>query len=122
LLWVTSKAGMLNWTFAIPVALFIGRDIVLALARGFEISRSGLRETRLGNLKSALAMLATCILVAAPWLTSLIDSWRANRTQDIIEVYGTASTWAWNTGLVVLWLAVLLSLVTGWKLLRTKAA
>jgi len=122
LLWVTSKADMLNWTFAIPVAIFIGRDIVLALARGFEMSKYGLTETRLSNLKGALAMLATCILVAAPWLTGLVDGWRANRTENIIEVYGTASTWVWNTGLAVLWIAVLLSLVTGWKLLRAKPA
>jgi len=122
LLWVTNKADMLNWTFAVPVAIFIGRDIVLALTRGFEMSKYGLTETRLSNLKSALAMLATCILVAAPWLTGLLDGWRANRTENIMEVYGTASTWVWNTGLAVLWIAVLLSLVTGWKLLRAKPA
>ena len=86
------------------------------------MSKYGLTETRLSNLKGALAMLATCILVAAPWLTGLVDGWRANRTENIIEVYGTASTWVWNTGLAVLWIAVLLSLVTGWKLLRAKPA
>jgi len=120
LMWVTNKASVLNWTFAIPASIFIARDIVLALGKGYEMSKYGLFETRLGDLKSALAMFAVCILVAAPWLSNLVDGWRAARTEDIIGVYGTASTWVWNTGLIILWGAMGLALWTGWKLLRTK--
>ncbi len=121
LVYVTYRADMLSWTFAIPVAAYIGRDIVLALAKGYEMSKFGLTETRLGDFKSALAMLATCILVAAPWLSGLVDNWRAARTENIMQVYDSPSIWVWNTGLAVLWIAALLAWVTGWKLLRSAA-
>ncbi len=122
LLWVTNKAGLLSWTFAIPAAAFIGRDIILALVKGFEMSKYGLVETRLGDIKSALAMLGTCILVAAPWLSNLVDNWRATNAEDMLSVYGAASTWVWNAGLAILWGAAILALVTGWKVLTRTAA
>ncbi|PHS42012.1 MAG: hypothetical protein COA91_01205 [Robiginitomaculum sp.] len=121
LVYVANKAGALHWTFAVPVAVYIGRDVILALTKGYEMSKFGLTQTRLGDLKSALAMLATCILVAAPWLSGLVDTWRAGRAENIMQIYDNPSTWVWNTGLAVLWIAALLALVTGWKLLRSTA-
>ena len=120
LAWVTYKAGLLHWSFAIPVAVLVLRDIILGLTKGYEFSKFGLIETRLGDLKSALAMLATCTLVAAPWLSNLVDGFRASRSENILDVYATASNLIWNTGLVALWIAAILSLLTGWQLLTSK--
>lgn len=121
LVWVLGKADLLHWSFAVPVLILVLRDIVVALTRGYEFSKFGLLETRLGDLKSALAMLATCTLVAAPWLSNLVDGFRAGRSDDILEVYNSASTWVWNTGLAALWIAAILAIFTGFKLLTTKA-
>ena len=121
LVWVLSKADLLHWSFAVPVMILVLRDIILALTKGYSFSKFGLLETRLGDLKSALAMLATCILVAAPWLSNLVDGWRASRSDNMFEVYNSASTWVWNMGLIALWIAAILSLYTGFKLLTAKA-
>ena len=120
LAWVLGKADILHWSFAVPVLVIVLRDIVLAIIKGYEFSKFGLLETRLGDLKSALAMLAACTLVAAPWLSSLVDGFRASRADNILQVYNSASTWVWNTGLVFLWIAAILSIFTGYKLLTTK--
>ncbi len=120
LVWVLNKAGLLHWSFAVPVLILVLRDVVLGLTKGYAFSKFGLLETRLGDLKSALAMLATCTLVAAPWLTNLVDSFRAGRSDDVAHVYNSASTWVWNTGLVALWIAAILALYTGFKLLTAK--
>ncbi len=120
LVWVLNKADLLHWSFAVPVLILVLRDIVLGLTKGYAFSKFGLLETRLGDLKSALAMFATCTLVAAPWLSNLVDGFRADRADDISQVYNSASTWVWNTGLVALWIAAILALYTGFKLLTTK--
>ena len=120
LVWALGKADLLHWSFAVPVLILVLRDIVLALTKGYAFSKFGLLETRLGDLKSALAMLATCTLVAAPWLSNLVDGFRAGRSDDVLQVYNSASTWVWNTGLIALWIAAILAMFTGFKLLTTK--
>ena len=121
LVWVLGKADLLHWSFAVPVLILVLRDIILGLTKGYEFSKFGLLETRLGDLKSALAMLATCTLVAAPWLSNLVDGWRAGGADDVLQVYNSASTWAWNTGLIALWIAAILALFTGWQMMISKA-
>jgi len=112
LVWVVGKAGLLHWSFAVPVLILFIRDIVIGLLKSLKFSKDNFQETRLGDIKNALAMLAVCLLVAAPWLSNLVDSFRAGRTEDISQVYGSAITMVWNTGLAVLWIAALLSLIT----------
>lgn len=122
LLCVTYTAGLLHWSFAAPAFIFIGRDILLGLIKRREFSRHGFLETRLGDIKNALAMLGTCILVASPWLSNIIDGMRAgNSAEGALKVYNSASHLAWNTGLVILWLAALLSLITAFKFLTSKS-
>lgn len=121
LVYVIGKADLLHWSFAIPVLILVLRDIILGLTKGYEFSKFGLLETRLGDMKSALAMFATCTLVAAPWLSNLVDSLRAGQSDDVMQVYNSSSTWVWNTGLIALWIAAVLSIYTGFNLLTTKA-
>ncbi|GEM_PF-811005 len=120
LVWALGKAKMLHWSFAAPVLLILGRDIIVGLRRGYELSRFGFLESRLGDIKSAILMLATCLLVAAPWLSGWIDSFRAG-SGNVIQVFGSPSPYVWTTGLVLLWGAALLALYTGWNILTTKS-
>jgi len=121
LLWVINRAGLLHWSFAIPAALYIGRDVIIALVKGYELSKFGFLETRLGDMKNALAMFATCALVAAPWLSNIVDNIRAgNQAENVEAVYNSASPFVWNAGLIALWIAAILSLYTGYRLLTTK--
>ncbi len=122
LVWVFGKANILHWSFAIPVVLLIARDLIVGLKKGYEISKFGFLESRLGDYKSALAMLATCTLIASPWITNIIDRIRANNSENMLEVFGQSSNLVWNFGLVILWLAAALSLWTGYKIMTTDFA
>lgn len=121
LLWVSHKVGLLHWTFAVPVAIYIGRDIAISLVKGYEISKSGFFETRLGDIKNVLAMLAVCLLVSAPWLSGFFDRLRAGSDPEkIMKVYDSSSPYVWNTGLVILWIAAILSLLSAVQLFKAK--
>jgi CDP-diacylglycerol--glycerol-3-phosphate 3-phosphatidyltransferase len=114
LMYVTDKAGLLHWSFMVPAVVLIARDLIIALTKGYELSKFGFLETRLGDLKSVIAMLATCLLVAAPWLSNVVDNFRSDQnTDNIMQVYNNSSTWIWNTGLAALWIAAILSVITG---------
>jgi CDP-diacylglycerol--glycerol-3-phosphate 3-phosphatidyltransferase/cardiolipin synthase len=117
LLFVTARAGYLSWTFAIPAGVLIAREVVIGLFKGFELSRYGWPDTLLSNAKAGLAMLATCLLLASPWLQSWIDRLRAG--DDVAAVFAATSPWVWVVGEVILWIAALLSLITAAQILRT---
>lgn len=122
LLWVNYQAGILHWTFAIPALVLIGRDLLIGLVKGFELSRYGFLETRLGDLKNALAMFGVCILVASPWLTNMVDAMRASGSAEAaLQVYDNPSHLVWNIGLALLWIAAILSLISGWALLQNSS-
>jgi hypothetical protein len=63
-------------------------------------------------------MLGAALLVASPWLTQWIDMIRAG-TDGAMAVYDEASPFIWLTGTVVLWIAALFSLVSGYKILSS---
>jgi len=65
-------------------------------------------------------MLATCLLVASPWLTTWIDGFLVNN-ENAMEVLGSTSPYVWLIGEGVLWFAAIVSLITGFKILTTKA-
>ena len=120
LVWALGKADILHWSFAVPVMILVLRDIIIGLTKGYSFSKYGLLETRLGDLKSALGMFATCTLIASPWLTNIVDNFRAAKTQNPMQIYDAASTWIWNIGLAALWITAILAIWTGFKLLTTK--
>ena len=122
LVWVVGKADLLHWSFAAPVLILVLRDVIVGIIKSYKFAKHKYQETRVGDLKSALAMLAVCILVAAPWLSNLLDGFLASRTDDISQLYNSAITLVWDIGLVVLWIAAILSIYTGKKLLSTKTA
>lgn len=117
LLFVISRADMLSWTFLVPAVILIGREIFVGLFKGFEMSRFVIPDTLLSNLKSGLSMLATCLLLASPWLQAWIDKMRAG-PENIVEVFGASSRMIWTTGQIALWIAAFLSIITAVVIFR----
>ena len=120
MLYVTHKNGLLAWTFAIPAGVIILREVLVGLVKGYEMTKTGWPETKFGDIKNGLVMLATCILVASPWLTTWIDRAIAG-TDNAMDVYGSTSPYVWLIGEGILWFAAIISIITGFKLLTTKA-
>ena len=121
ILYVVATQGSLHWSLMIPAVILIGREILVGLIKGFELSRNGWPETNLGTLKTAVTMLAVSLLLAAPWLTPWFESLIAN-SDNVMGVYDRTSNQVWNTGLFLLWIAAALSLFTGIKLLTAKSS
>lgn len=127
------------WLFIIPAALIIGREIIVGLVKGFELSRARGYENSLGNIKTAFIMLGTCILLASPWLTSwfseifgtgekvptgldVANNLPQVMDNTVFENYLQTTNYVWNGGLAILWIGAILSLVTGFTLLTRKVS
>ena len=108
----------MSWLFLVPAVVLIGREIFVGLFKGFELSRYYLPDTLLSNLKSGLSMLATCLLLASPWLQSWIDRMMAGEDK-VAEIFATSSPAIWIAGMLILWVAAVLSVVTAVGLFRT---
>lgn len=118
LLFVVNRAGLMSWHFFVPAAVLIGREVFVGLFKGYELSRYYFPDTLLSNLKSGLSMLATCLLLASPWLQVWIDRIMTDEAK-VDETFATASPAVWITGMVILWVAAILSIVTAVVLFRT---
>lgn len=118
LLYVIGRADMLSWTFVIPAVVLIAREIIVGLFKGFELSRYIWPDTKLSNAKSGFSMLATCLLLASPWLQNWIDQMRAG-ADNVADIFGSTSPWVWIAGEASLWIAAILSIITAVILFRT---
>ena len=83
------------------------------------MTKTGWPETRFGDLKNGLIMLGTCLLLASPWLTTWIDRLLAG-SDNAMDIYGSTSPYVWLIGEGILWIAAIISIITGIKLLTTK--
>ncbi|GLQ20150.1 CDP-alcohol phosphatidyltransferase family protein [Algimonas porphyrae] len=108
--------GLFHWAFAVPVIILILREVVVGLFKGYELSRYGWPDNILSNLKAGLSMLGTVLLVGAPWLTQMLDRLRAG-SDNAMAVYDTVSPAIWIIGQGFLWLAMIASLLSGYKIL-----
>lgn len=115
---VLLRNGMASWTWIVPFAILILREVIIGLTKGFELARFGWPDNPLSNAKAGFSMLGAALLVASPWLTQWIDMIRAG-TDGAMAVYDEASPFIWLTGTVVLWIAALFSLVSGYKILSS---
>jgi len=120
LLWVTHKGGVLGWMFAVPAGVIIAREALVGLLKGYDMTKTGWPETKYGAIKNGLTMLGTCLLVASPWITTWIDS--ALSSEENVDVLVSTSPQVWMIGQGVLWFAAIVSLLTGFKILTTKAS
>lgn len=117
--WVIYKSGWMTWTIAVPMALFIGKELFIGLTKGFELSNLNPVEDNLATAKNALSMFAIAVLLASPWLTTWIDMFRAG--DDPLAIYNEASPTVWLIGTGLLWLAALVGLLHGYHLLKATA-
>lgn len=115
--WVIHKSGWMNWFIAVPIMLFVGKEMLIGLLKGFELSNLNPIEDNLATAKNALSMLAIAVLLASPWITTWLDGLRAG--DDPFAVYNEASTTVWLIGTGLLWLAALVGLMHGFKLLKS---
>jgi phosphatidylglycerophosphate synthase len=118
LTFVIQRAGVMSWLFFVPAAVLIGREIVVGLFKGYELSRYILPDSFLSNLKSGLSMFATCLLLASPWVQAWIDR-KLTATEEVASVFATASPTIWIVGQILLWIAAIISVVTAIDLFRT---
>lgn len=117
MLWAIYSSGFLTWVFAVPAGLIIARDVVIGLVKGKTLRKAGWPETKLGTLKTAVSMLAICLMIASPWLTN----WIGGMSGDEMTAAGSYSApWVRRTALALLWIAAMLSVVTGGMILSGK--
>lgn len=116
---VIAKAGVLGWAFAIPAGIILLRDALVAALKGNSLRKQGWPETRFSNLKTALTFVAVAILLASPWLTSILQNMEGSG--DPVKVWGSNAPMIWFIGQTLLWLAALFSIYTGIKILTGKA-
>ncbi len=110
--WTIKSSGYMSWFFALPALMIIVRDAMVGLIKGGDYRKTGWPETRFGTLKTIISMLAICVLIANPWLST----WAG-------QIFGTthggmyAAPWVSHIGLGLLWIAAGLSMFTGAQLL-----
>lgn len=114
--WVIYHAGLMNWFIAVPIFLFIGKEVFIGLTKGFELSNLNPVEDNLATAKNALSMLAISVLIASPWLTQWFDSQRAG--DDPYAVYNESSPIFWLIGTGLLWIAALVAILHAFRLLQ----
>lgn len=113
--------GLLHWSFAVPVGVIVGRELIVGLFKGYELSKYGWPDNPLSSAKASFAMLGTALLVGSPWLTQWLDRVRAG-TDRAMEVYDAGSPFIWMIGELSLWIAAVFALVSGYKILTHKPA
>jgi len=118
LFFVVQRAGWMSWIFFTPVVILIGREIIVGVFKGFELSRYVVPDTLMSNLKSGLSMLGTCLLLASPWLQVWIDRMRAG-TDKVTETFAATSPFVWVTGEIILWIAAVFSILSAVHLFKT---
>ncbi len=118
LLYVVHRAGLMSWLLLVPAAILIGRELIVGLFKGYELSRFYFPDSLLSNFKSGLSMLATCLLLASPWLQSWVDRMMAGEDK-VAEVFATSSPTIWIAGQLILWAAAILSAITAVGIFRT---
>lgn len=118
LLVVMVRDDLLNWIFTVPALVLILREIVVGLFKGRELRQFGWPDYKLSNAKVGLSVLAVCVLVASPWLSQFTDIFRAEN--DPSKLLNVGSPWVWTFGVVCLWVAAVLSIISAVRIFRTK--
>ena len=110
--------GLVSWTWLVPVAVLVLREVGVGVLKGFELSRYGWPDNLWSNMKGGFAMLGTALLLSSPWLTQWIDMSRAT-PETVVDVYNSASPLVWILGEIALWIAAVFALISGWKILTS---
>ncbi len=121
MVYVIDRGGYLKWTLTVPALIYISRDLLVGLVKGYELRRFGLPKSKLGDIKSALAMLGISLMLAAPWLQQLINRvLDGTNGEKLYQTYSQASPWVWLTGQLIFSIAAILAVITGLQILFSK--
>ncbi len=128
---ITGFSGMNPW-FLLPATVIMFREVFVSGLREFLGDTAGLlKVTKLAKWKTTLQMVAIAVLFATGVFesnlldrtrgmhSSMVDDIMAGRVADRVGLVWNyyAATLTWWTGVVLLWLAAALTLLTGWDYL-----
>jgi cardiolipin synthase (CMP-forming) len=128
---ITGFSGMNPW-FLLPATIIIFREVFVSGLREFLGDTAGLlKVTKLAKWKTTLQMVAIAVLFATGVFesnvldrtrgmnVSMVDDIMSGRVADRVGLVWNyyAATLTWWTGVVLLWAAAALTLLTGWDYL-----
>lgn len=132
LLVITGYSGMDPWLI-LPATAILFREVFVSGLREFLGDKAGLlKVTRLAKWKTTAQMTAIAVLFLAMGLEyvreaatmrsqrALIETLRDIGTQDVslVDLAKHGGNYVWNFGLVLIWIAAILTLISGWDYLR----
>ncbi len=135
LLVITGYSGMNPWLI-LPATAIMFREVFVSGLREYLGSKSKLLEvTRLAKWKTTAQMVAIAVLFAATGLEYIREQALARNRALIAEmtaagldedlnlltVANYGGEFVWTVGLVLIWIAAVLTLITGWDYLRKAA-
>ena len=132
LLVITGFSGMNPWIL-LPATLILFREVFVSGLREYLGDTAGtLKVTNLAKWKTTLQMVAIAVLFSTGAFehyfgmqsygmdVTIVDSILAGEIPDelgLIWKYN-GKVWSWYAGIVLLWAAMLLTLITGWDYLQ----
>lgn len=132
LLVITGFSGMNPWVL-LPATVILFREVFVSGLREFLGSTAGLlRVTRLAKWKTTAQMVAIAVLFSQGIFEHYLGMWSfgmdqalvadilAGRVEDelgLVAVYH-GYYWSFTVGVVLLWIAAALTLITGWDYFR----
>lgn len=129
---IVGYSSMSPW-LVLPATFILFREVFVSGLREYLGDVSGtLKVTKLAKWKTTAQMVAIAVLfsqgifehyiavVAAEVAPERVAAIMAGRAEDAeaLRFYVTGMTWSGNLGLALLWVAALLTLVTGWDYFR----
>ncbi|MDD7970586.1 CDP-diacylglycerol--glycerol-3-phosphate 3-phosphatidyltransferase [Roseinatronobacter alkalisoli] len=135
LLVITGYSGMDAWLI-LPATAILFREVFVSGLREFLGNKAGLlKVTRLAKWKTTSQMTAIAILFLAMGLEYVRETALARRNSELIATLSDIGTddlnvvdlanyggsMVWQLGLVLIWIAAILTLMTGWDYFRKAA-
>ena len=135
LLVITGYSGMDPWLI-LPATAIMFREVFVSGLREYLGNTSKLLEvTKLAKWKTTAQMVAIAVLFAATGLEYIREQALArNRTLiaemtaagldedlNLLTVANYGGEFVWNLGLILIWIAAILTMITGWDYLRKAA-
>ncbi len=132
LLVITGYSGMDPWLI-LPATAILFREVFVSGLREFLGDSAGLLQvTKLAKWKTTAQMTAIAVLFLAMGLeyvreamtlrshTALIETLSEFGTQDVnvVDLAQSGGDLVWKTGLGLIWIAAVLTLITGWDYFR----
>jgi cardiolipin synthase (CMP-forming) len=114
---ITGYSGMNPWLI-LPATLILFREVFIAGLREFlGADSSKLKVTKLAKWKTTAQMVAIAVMFLGTGLTYVVHG-RGPEAGGEVHWADGAAGWATTSGLVLIWIAAILTAVTGWDYFR----